>query len=85
MSIAEQTQPADEHCHPELIDTPVNYLPAAHPYRHEYSKETLLETVRVDATSTTVRSFRRTSMISGWSVRRPPERARPRSGRVPTG
>jgi len=36
MSIAQPIEPADEHRHPELIDTKVSYLPAAHPYRHDF-------------------------------------------------
>jgi hypothetical protein len=49
MSIAREVQPSEGHPRPELIETTVSYLPAAHPYRHPYPPETALETVRTDS------------------------------------
>jgi hypothetical protein len=49
MSIAQEIQPPEGHRHPESIETTVSYLPAAHPYRHDYPRATTLETVRTDA------------------------------------
>jgi hypothetical protein len=49
MSIVEEVQPSDEHRHQADIETTVSYLPAAHPYKHDFARETVLETVRTDA------------------------------------
>jgi len=35
--------------HSEPIRVTVSYLPAAHPFRHSYAPDTIVETVRTDA------------------------------------